>query len=100
MTIKWEHFAKRRNLNLEQFKDHLSYDQFVKWCRQRNVEPVSELEFSKKTQKDQIVEHTESTLKKYRKDKLLQMAADLDIDLQGKETKKDLVKLILNNTSD
>ena len=78
MTIKWEHFAKRRNLNLEQFKDHLSYDQFVKWCKQRNVEPVSRSEFSKKTQKEQIVEHTESTLKRHRKDKLIQIANDLD----------------------
>mgnify|MGYP006226508763 CR=1 FL=1 len=100
MTIKWEHFAKRRNLNLEQFKDHLSYDQFVKWCKQRNVEPVSQPEFSKKTQKEQIVEHTESTLKRHRKDKLIQIANDLDLDLDGKETKKDLVKLILNNATD
>ena len=99
MTIKWEHFAKRRNLNLEQFKDHLSYDQFVKWCRQRNVEPVLQSEFSKKTQMEHIVEHTESTLKRHRKDKLVQIAVDLGIDLEGRETKKDLVKLILNNTA-
>ena len=100
MTIKWEHFAKRRNLNLEQFKDHLSYDQFVKWCKQRNVEPVPQLEFSKKTKIEQIVEHTESTLKRHRKDKLVQIAEDLSIDLTGKETKKELVKLILNNATD
>jgi len=43
--IKWNDFANRRNINIENLK-HLTYEQYVEYCKHRRVIPISRSEFS------------------------------------------------------
>ena len=46
MKIPWKQFAKRRGLTMKMFKK-MEYQNYVTWCRFRNVVPLSVDEFNK-----------------------------------------------------
>ena len=44
MKVKWQDFAKRRKLVIEDFA-HMSYSEYTVWCSVRRVEPVPQALF-------------------------------------------------------
>jgi len=100
--IKWTDFAKRRKLNLEDFITNYTYEQYQRWCEYRSVIPVSQGDFtfgSIKSSKEPPIEnpavvYTNKQLNKMKKAELVSLAGELDIDLDGSETKKIIVSLI------
>jgi len=103
--IEWNDFAKRRKLNLEDFKEW-SYEDYTQWCVSRYVTPVSEESFSAvKTIVEPIVETAsvpitidEKRLKKMKKSAIIELCEVRGIDLDGHETKANLISMILNNS--
>lgn len=106
--IEWNDFANRRKLNLEAFKEW-SYEDYSQWCASRYVTPVSAEAFEGvKTmvtkvpvQNDPLpMSIDEKQLKKTKKQDLIELCADMKINIGGNETKAALIKLILNNDSE
>ena len=106
--IDWNDFANRRKLNLEAFRDW-SYDDYSAWCISRYVTPVSAEAFEGvksvvtkiPVQNDPLPMFIdEKQLKKTKKQGLIELCADMKINIVGNETKAVLIKLILNNNSE
>lgn len=105
IKVQWNDFARRRNLQLEKFIETMSYNQYKRWCEYRSVVPVDEASYIVNTQvKDappvEIVEeprkeYTRKELTKMLKADVTSVATDLKIDLDGTETKKKIISLIL-----
>ena len=49
MKVKWQDFAKRRKIKIENFH-HMDYDEYSRWCAARSVEPVTRDTFPQVTQ--------------------------------------------------
>ena len=115
MKVKWEQFAQRRKINLEMFKS-LDYNEYVRWCGRRSVEPVS-VESYKSSQgflepvsrpeetPVEIVtvsthEFDASQLKKLKKQSLVKLCKEFNVQLMGKETKLDIISLLLSLNND
>jgi len=98
MKIEWIDFAQRRKLNLVNFVESMTYTEYSQWCADRSVIPVDESSYTRK-KKPSVVKQTKSYTKK-ELNKLLKadvtnVAMDLSIPLNGDETKKQLISLIL-----
>ncbi len=109
MKVSWEYFAKRRKINIEMFQA-LSYDEFVKWCAARNVDPMPKGTFDamkglfNKPEQQEVPPSVSSSkpqyeskdLKKLRKPALVQLCEESNVSLKGNETKNQLVSLLLS----
>ena len=111
MKVKWEQFAQRRKINLEMFRT-MPYDEYVKWCSHRRVEPLSKETYESVANFLQLPPDNEGPvvtisthvfdekqLKKMRKTGLEKLCKEYSLDVDIKDTKKSLIaKLIaLNN---
>ena len=107
MRVSMEYFMKRRNLGWASFQN-LEYDRYVTWCHVRKIIPVNEQEFlanKTPTQKEEPVEVKElppnprhsdpKLLNRRKKAELVELATVYGIELDGTETKKQLVSLII-----
>jgi len=103
IKVQWNDFARRRNLELEKFIETMSYTQYKRWCEYRSVIPVDEGSYSIVVQVEEPSieieeprkEYTRKELTKLLKADVMSLATDLDIELDGTETKKKIVSLIL-----
>jgi len=97
MKIEWKDFAKRRKLNLIDFINSMGYKEYSRWCSYRSVTPVDEELYveSHISSEAATQTYTKKELNKLLKAKVTNIAKDLNIDLSGGETKKELVSLIL-----
>lgn len=111
MKVKWNEFAKRRNLSIDDFKS-MSYEEYCRWCSYRNVIPVKIETF---LVKDVAVAKSIETiipdpvlspgreekkidlksLRKLRKPDIMQLCADFSIEIDSSMTKKTMVNLLI-----
>lgn len=107
MKVLWSDFAKRRNIDLKTFQTHVSYNQYVRWCHQRNVEPVTEEEFGftpTVDTKEEVEEQTESVetipqidkLKKLKKSEITDFMTSHSVEYDLTDTKRQLIQKIRN----
>ncbi len=103
--VKWNDFARRRKLKLEDFISAYTYDQYTQWCEYRKVIPVPQADFGIQPEvspvvQDEIVEpikkYTSKELNKKKKADLVSLAENLNIELDGSETKRILISKILS----
>ena len=109
IKVQWNDFAKRRNLQLENFIESMTYQEYKRWCDHRSVIPVEEtfyvveienhvvvpvLEESIESEPSPVL--TRKELTKMLKSNLATIASELNIDLDGTETKKKIISLILD----
>ena len=108
MRVSMEYFMKKRNIGWVAFQN-LEYDRYVTWCHVRKIIPVGEQEFlANKTPKQEVqtVEVKElppnprhsdpKLLNRRKKAELVELATVYGIELDGSETKKKLVSLIID----
>ena len=108
MRVSMEYFMKRRNIGWASFSG-LEYERYVKWCHIRKIIPVGEQEFlanKSQEQKEETVEVEElppnpqhsdpKLLNRKKKADLVELANVYGIELDGTETKKRLVSLIVD----
>ena len=112
MKVKWEQFAQRRRINLEMFKS-MSYQDYCSWCNFRKVEPVSQESYegvqriveplpvvSNETPIEVTTisthEFNESQLKKLKKQALLKLCEEHNLDVDIKSTRKLIIESILS----
>ena len=113
--VSWEYFMRRRNISYSSLVG-MEYDRYVAWCHTRYVIPLDKEEYEAnlapfkkvskpKTKKKEPVQElpenlvsiqTAKVLGKKKKSDLLELCRSYEIRLEGKETKKDLISLILN----
>ena len=116
MKVDWKQFAQRRKLNIKAFRE-MSYDDYSRWCKHRNVNPVSRESFvgvqntvqqNKNLIEDLEVEvitgsshhFEELKLKKLLKADIQTMCRKFSIEYKPADTKKTLIeKLLLLNKS-
>ena len=105
--IPWDFFAQRRNISYASFKN-MSYEQYARWCGRRNVIPLQESEFQTKVEPPTVSppkatpkalppnpRNTDpKLLSKKKKSELVELCSVLDLEISGKETKKQLVALL------
>ena len=114
MKVKWDIFAKRRNLDLEYFIDNMKYEEYKRWCEYRSVIPVKESEYF--VFKHPVVETTSNeteirvapekevpkfnmtrkSLNKMKKQQLVNLVKDHSLKTNGSETKRQLISLLLD----
>ena len=116
MNISWKDFAQRRKVDLEMFRS-MVYSDYVQWCEFRKVEPVSKESFDgvknllvnqpvekpiPATEVTTVATHhfNEKQLKKLRKPALITLCLEQQCQLEGTETKSNLVSLLLNLNND
>lgn len=112
MKVKWEQFAQRRKINLEMFKS-MPYQDYCSWCNFRKVEPVSQESYDgvqrllepipvipKKDPVDIVTVSThkfdEAQLKKLKKQALLKLCSEHNLDVDSKLTRKLIIESILS----
>ena len=108
MRVSMEYFMKRRNIGWSSFSG-LDYDRYVKWCHVRKIIPVEKEEFlanKSPKQEAKTVEAKElppnprhsdpKLLNRRKKAELVELATVYGIELDGSETKKQLVSLIID----
>lgn len=108
--IPWDFFAQRRNISFKSFKN-MSYEQYTTWCARRNIIPLEEKIFFSKIspnpmkaepKKKVIPPNPRNTdpklLSKKRKAELVELCALQNIQITGKETKKQLIALLAEQT--
>ena len=109
--VSWDYFMKRRNISYSALTG-MEYDRYASWCHSRYVIPLDKDEFEsniapfiqtpkKKVQKEvpvipEPVIFTTKELNKKKKNDLVKLCDLYGIALNGKETKKLLVTLILD----
>ena len=97
IKVQWNDFARRRNLQLEKFIETMTYNQYKRWCEYRSVIPVDEALYSVEAQVEETPkQYTRKELTKMLKADVTSVATDLKIDLDGTETKKKIISLILS----
>ena len=106
IKVQWNDFAKRRNLQLKKFIESMPYKEYKRWCEYRSVVPVPETHYSIEKQTETLAETTSETesvphytrkeLTKMLKADVSALASELNIELDGTETKKKIVSLILS----
>lgn len=109
MRVSMEYYMKRRNLNWNVFKN-LEYDRYTIWCHVRKIIPVSRDDYDANfvEPKAQEIKPSESKtlppnpqhqdpklLGRKKKADLVEFATLYGADLDGSETKKQLVQLII-----
>ena len=111
--VSWDYFMRRRNISYSSLVG-MEYDRYAAWCHTRYVIPLEQEEYEanlapfkkkpkSKTKKKEVVEklpvnraHSDSkTLNRKKKSDLLSLCEVYGINLEGNETKKQLVSLIL-----
>lgn len=108
MRVSMEYFMKRRNLGWASFQG-LEYDRYVKWCAVRKIIPVDKDEFISHKQdikkEEPVIDKTlppnpkhsdAKSLGRKKKADLVDLASVYGIELNGTETKKQLVSLIVD----
>ena len=111
--IPWEFFRQRRGISFISFKN-MSYEQFVSWCARRNIAPIEQSAFDKeislinakpaketkkvapKVEPQPVAKFDPKQLSKKKKADLVEICTGLELDITGKETKKQLIQLIQN----
>ena len=102
MKVLWSDFAKRRNIDIKTCQNHVSYEQYVKWCDQRNVEPVTKAAFETLPTPEPVQKEPEQTvpslskLNKLKKAELTAVLETYSIEYDGSETKRQLLQKIKN----
>ena len=110
--IPWEFFAQRRNISYVSFKN-MSYEQYTRWCGRRNIIPLEENAFHSKvsshpvTQKkpappqveQKITKIDATSLSKKKKAELVSLCESANVEITGKETKKQLVALLIEQSN-
>ena len=113
MKVKWDIFAKRRNLDLEYFIDNMKYDEYKRWCEYRSVIPVKKNEYFVSKPVVETVSHeaepsvtpeqetpkfnmTKRALTKMKKQQLVDLVNEYSLHTNGSETKRQLVSLLLD----
>lgn len=107
MKVKWNQFAKRRNITLDMFKD-MSYEDYCDWCENRKVEPVVRDSYEPvrtmlmPTEEPTIISSVtdngleEKRLKKLKKSTLEKLCVDYEVEYSLKDTKKTLIQKLLH----
>lgn len=109
--IPWEFFAQRRNISYASFKN-MSYEQYSQWCSRRNIAPLEKDTFHSKVQPHEIEQPENKIdnlppnprntdpkiLSKKKKSELVEICTLLGINISGKETKKQLVTLLIEQS--
>ena len=108
MRVSMEYFMKRRNVGWASFSG-LDYDRYVKWCHARKIIPVEKEEFlanklpqqnEKKVEENALPSNPQHSdpklLNRKKKADLVELANVYGIELDGTETKKQLVSLIID----
>lgn len=117
MRVSMEYFMKRRNLSWSSFAG-MEYKRYEIWCQVRKIIPVSQSEYESNAFKPQVketpvveskpepvVEETQEEvfslfdtkeLNKKNKTSLMELAEEHGISLDGSETKKQIVQLLVN----
>ena len=112
MKVKWKQFAQRRKINLEMFKN-MSYVEYCNWCNFRKVEPVSQEAYegvqrivepisvvneTPATEVTTVSTHVfdESQLKKLKKQALLKLCKEHNLNADVRSTRKTIIELILS----
>ena len=103
MKVLWSDFAKRRNINIKTFQNHVSYEQYVKWCDQRNVEPVTQEVFETPIdieEPDTIEEEQPlpdiNKISKLKKSRLIELLDSYSVDYVSSDTKRQLIQKFKN----
>lgn len=99
IKVQWNDFARRRNLKLENFVNSMSYVEYTRWCEYRSVVPVDEPQYKVQEPEPEILEeksYTQKELSKMLKADLVDHALGLELSLDGSETKKQIISLILD----
>lgn len=105
--IPWDFFAQRRNISYASFKN-MSYEQYTRWCARRNIIPLEESVFQMKVNpppaivkevsppvtKQPVVKVDTRTLPKKKKSELVALCDVMNVEITGKETKKQLIALL------
>jgi len=106
MKVKWEDFAKRRDLDLQVFIENMKYEKYVQWCKQRSVVPVSvDLYVSSKEEdelesiehKVQKVSHDWNKISKRVKSEIQKLCDMEGIEYESNDTKKTLIRKLKNS---
>ena len=99
--IDWKYFSKRRGIVLESLSG-LSYEEYRSWCLIRGVIPLSSEEWPYDTISDvqdkpieQVPSWTYKSLNKNKKADLFAIAKQNHVMLDGTETKKQIIQLLL-----
>lgn len=99
--IDWKYFSKRRGVVLESLSE-LSYEEYCSWCLIRGVIPLPSEEWPYDTVSnvsnkpiEQAPSWTFKSLNKNKKADLFDMAKQNHVMLDGTETKKQIIHLLL-----
>ena len=106
MRVSMEYYMKRRNLNWNVFKN-LGYDRYTVWCHVRKIIPVSQEEYESnfreevkppevKTLPPNPNHQDPKLLGRKKKAELVEFATLYGAQLDGSETKKQLIQLIID----
>ena len=111
--VSWDYFMRRRNISYSSLVG-MDYDRYATWCHTRYVIPLDEKEYEAKLAPFKTVAkpitieevqrkvpanpaHSDAkTLNRKKKSDLVELSAVYGIAVEGKETKKELVSLILS----
>ena len=105
--IPWDFFAQRRNISYASFKN-MTYEQYTKWCLRRSVIPLDESVFQMKVNPPPVttkevpqslpekktIDVDTKTLPKKKKSELVALCNVMNVEITGKETKKQLIALL------
>ncbi len=105
--IPWDFFAQRRNISYASFKN-MSYEQYTRWCLRRSVIPLDESAFETKVNpppavtkevpqlspEKKTIDVDTRALPKKKKSELVALCNTMDVEITGKETKKQLIALL------
>tara|TARA_R110002153_G_scaffold273689_1_gene445268 strand:+ start:31 stop:405 length:375 start_codon:yes stop_codon:yes gene_type:complete len=118
MKVKWQDFAKRRKLAIEDFA-HMDYSAYAIWCSARRVEPIAQDLFPAKQKETPVLAIVEQeiakdksetdneiisipvkvfsfkSLSKMKKSQVQSICDDNSIDYTAASTKRQLVQKIL-----
>lgn len=99
--VAWKYFSKRRNITLQSLSD-LSYKEYHAWCTVRGVLPLSKTEWpytdghiTEEVQEPDLPNWTYKSLNKKKKSVLSNLAKKHHVNLDGTETKKIIINLLL-----
>ena len=103
MRVLWSDFAKRRNIDIKTFQNHVSYEQYTRWCDQRNVEPVTQEVFETPLEieqpeviEEELVVPDMSKLNKLKKAQITDLLDSYSVEYVSSDTKRQLIQKLKN----
>ena len=115
--VSWDYFMRRRNISYSSLIG-MDYERYAAWCHTRYVIPLDQKEYEsnvapfKKAAKPVTLKEVQpvvpstptrpdaKTLNRKKKSDLVELCETYGITIDGKETKKQLVSLILGVNND